>query len=384
MSHAQIDPRTLVGPDRWSADHDGCRLEYGDGTLERLGAVVRDLGCRHVLLVTDRGLERAGHAAVARRSLERADLAVTVFDDVLENPTTEHVEAGRRVGAAASVDGIVGLGGGSAMDCAKGVNFLLTNGGRMEDYRGRGLARQPMLPAVGVPTTAGTGSEAQSFALISNPETHEKMACGDRKARFRAVLLDPTLLASVPRDVAAVTGVDAVTHAVESHVSSAANPLSRLWSREAWRLLEVHLEPFLADPSDAAARRGMLLGAHFAGAAIERSMLGAAHACANPLTARHGVTHGRAVGTMLPHVVRFNAFTVEASYADLAGSSDALLRRLAVLLTAAGIDEGLSELGIAEGQLDALATEAATQWTAGFNPRAVDAADLRGFYAAAF
>ena len=137
-------------------------------------------------------------------------------------------------------DLLVGLGGGSSMDCAKGINFLYTNGGRMQDYWGEGKATQPMLPMIAVPTTAGTGSEAQSFALISDAQTHVKMACGDKKAAFRIAILDPELTLTQPARVTALTGIDAIAHALETYVTQRRNPVSLSFSREAWRLLSAH------------------------------------------------------------------------------------------------------------------------------------------------
>ena len=234
------------------------------------------------------------------------------------------------------------------MDCAKGINFLLTNGGAMSDYKGFGKATKPMLPSIGVPTTAGTGSEGQSFALIADEKTHLKMACGDRKAAFRVAILDPEVTVSQPRTVTAVTGIDAVSHALESYVTTRRNPLSQMFAREAWRLLDGNFERVLRQPGDLDARGAMQIGAHFAGVAIENSMLGVCHACANPLTAHYGLTHGIAIGVLLPHVVRFNAAAVGGLYGDLAhevgllngdgaAAGEVLARRMTELLRAAGL-----------------------------------------------
>ena len=203
------------------------------------------------------------------------------------------------------------------MDCAKGVNFLLTNGGRMEDYWGSNKATRPMLPSIGVPATAGTGSDAQSYALISQEQGGVKMACGDPKAKFRTVVLDPAVAATAPREVVALSGIDAVSHVVESYVSTKSNPISRRLAAAAWHRLDGALERVLEPGADEDAWGEMLLGAYLAGAAIEESMLGAAHACANPLTARFDVAHGAAIGVMLPHVMRFNAEQVGSSYEEL-------------------------------------------------------------------
>ncbi len=273
------------------------------------------------------------------------------------------------------------VGGGSALDAAKGINFVHSNGGRMEDYWGSGKAARPLLPSIGVPTTAGTGSEAQCYALITHPETRQKMACGDLKARFGAVLLDPELVASTPRRAAAAAGIDAVSHAVESYVTTRGNPFSRMFAREAWRLLDDSLPAYLDSPGDLRAAGDALLGAHLAGAAIEASMLGAAHACANALSARYGLAHGIAVGLMLVPVVRFNAAVAGDLYAELDAG---LLERLEELRALCGLPACLREVGVEESDLPQLAEEAARQWTARFNPRPVTAGDLLEIYRAAY
>jgi alcohol dehydrogenase len=289
------------------------------------------------------------------------------------------VEAGRAVAAAQRVDGLVALGGGSSLDCAKAINFVLTNGGSMRDYRGHGKAAKPMLPSIGIPTTAGTGSEAQSFAIISDAETHAKMACGDDKAAFRVVILDPALTLTQPREVTAVAGYDAISHAVEAYVTKHRTPASQALALEAWGLLGRHYQRVLQAPADLDARAAMLLGANRAGAAIELSMLGATHACANPLTAKYGTTHGIAIAVMLPHVVRWNAEAVGDLYRELWPGGD-LASRLDALARAGGLPRTLRELGVSPDDFGALATDAATQWTGTHNPRAFDAGAARELY----
>src|SRR5437870_355915 len=197
------------------------RVLFGEGRLEELGALARELGFRRTLVVADRGLVAAGYVARAVQRLAKAGVEAFAFHDFEPNPDTVMVEAGRVFAAACRVDSIIGLGGGSSMDCAKGINFVLTNGGTMADYRGYGKATRPMLPMIAVPTTAGTGSEAQSYALISDARTHEKMACGDPKATFAAAILDPDITVSQPIRVTASTGYDAISHAVETWVTTA-------------------------------------------------------------------------------------------------------------------------------------------------------------------
>lgn len=366
------------------------RVVYGAGVLNRLGEIARDLGDR-ALLVTDKGLKAAGHEDRAIDSLQASGISVTIFDDVHPNPTTDDVDRCLAAARDAEINLIIGLGGGSSMDCAKGANFLLTNGGRMEDYWGVGKATRPMLPMIAVPTTAGTGSEAQSFALIANAETHMKMACGDKKAACRVALLDPELTITMPASVTAVTGIDAISHAVETYVTSKRTTVSQLFSRRAWSLLANSFPQVLNDPSDLEARGGMLLGAHFAGAAIENSMLGATHALANPLSAHFGLTHGIAIGVMLPHVVRFNSTVVGELYNDLASDvglcdsseesgAEHLARYLTSIVKGWGLPVSLRECHVREELIPTMAEEAAKQWTGTFNPRPVNVESLRELY----
>ena len=298
------------------------RVIFGENSIEKLGELTRTLGSSRVFIATDHGIEKAGILARAVSALQSERIAAYVFSDVSPNPTTEDVENAVVVAKANTpIDLIIGLGGGSAMDCAKGANFLLTNGGKMEDYWGANKATQPMLPSIGIPTTIGTGSEAQSFALIAQRDTHIKMACGDRKAKFGTVILDATLTETLPRSVAAATGIDAIAHAIESFVSTRRNPMSQMFSQHAWQLLDANFEAAL-ELKSAIARSNMLFGAYLAGLAIENSMLGAAHACANPLTASYGIVHGVAVALMLPHVIRFNSSVAGEFYRELHPDGD--------------------------------------------------------------
>ena len=411
------------------------RVVFGAGTVARLGELTRELGGSRVLVVTDDGIERAGHVAKVVASLREAGLDVIIFKDVHPNPTTDDVDRGLTVAKAERIDFLVAVGGGSSMDCAKGINFLLTNGGEMRDYWGIGKATQPMLPSIAIPTTAGTGSEAQSFALIADVKTHLKMACGDKKAACRVAILDPALTLSMPASVTAATGIDAISHALESYVTTKRNPISQLFARRAWRLLATGFSEVMREtggrrqgsdcrnqesgdrsqqvgsrsngsasslstlnpqPSTLLAARGaMLLGSHLAGAAIENSMLGATHALANPLTAHYGITHGLAVGLMLPHVVRFNASVVGSLYGKLAEdvglcaaddphAGDHLAARVTSLVEGSGSPICLATCGVDRSLLPQLAVEAAKQWTGTFNPREVDEASLLELYEAAF
>jgi alcohol dehydrogenase len=374
------------------------RVVFGIGVIDRLGELTRELGARRVLVVTDPGIAAAGHLDNARWALGNHDLETVVYDQVHENPTTRDVDACLAVAREAGIDSLIGLGGGSSIDTARGTNFLLTNGGRMQDYWGVGKATKQMLPMIAVPTTAGTGSECQSFALIADEHTHQKMACGDPKAAARVALLDPTLTLSQPRGVTACTGIDALAHALETAVTVKRNAISQLYSREAFRMVSGSFARVLSDPDDLQARARMQLGAAYAGMAIENSMLGAAHAAANPLTAHFDVVHGEAVGLMLPHVIRFNAeqpgigdlylrLAIEGGLvpreADLAAAIEALTALVTDLMRAAELPTTLSARGVTADALPMLAAEAARQWTARMNPREIGEAGFSALYAGA-
>jgi len=370
------------------------RLIFGERSIERLGSLARELGFRRTLLVADRGILVCGYVEKAASLLAESGIATFTFHEFDSNPTTTMIDAGREIAASLEIDSIIGLGGGSSMDTAKAINFVLTGGGAMPDYWGYGKARAPMLPMIGVPTTAGTGSEAQSYALISDAETHVKMACGDPGAAFKVAILDPLLTVTQPAIVTATAGFDAISHSVETYVTTRRTAASVVFSLEAWRLLEKNYEKVIRAPQDIEARGAMQLGAFWAGLAIENSMLGATHACANPLTTNYNTEHGVAIGLMLPHVVRWNGSVVGDRYAELlmrsASSSDngapaeALAARLEDLLAIGGLSRGLKLAGVREADLPRLAEEAAEQWTGKFNPRPFGAAEALELYQRAF
>jgi alcohol dehydrogenase len=378
--------------------HFRTRLVFGVNCVERIGELARELSARRILLVTDSGIVAAGHAERVERCLKAEGLAVVRFAQVIENPTTRCVDECVKMAKSAGIDTFVALGGGSSLDTAKGCNFLLTNGGRMQDYWGTGKATKPMLPLIAIPTTAGTGSECQSYALISDDKTHAKMACGDPKAAAAIALLDPMLTLSQPTRVTACTGIDAIAHVVETAVTTRRNAFSLMCSHEGFKLTVPNLPRVFMNPQDLEARGRMQLGAAFAGMAIENSMLGAAHSAANPLTAHYGIVHGQAVGMMLPQVVRFNARDPQAlqAYAELASAPEiacvsdgleealeSLVAHLEWLLDVAQMPRSLADCGVERSMIPALADEAAQQWTAAFNPRPIKARHFVEIYEAA-
>ncbi len=276
------------------------------------------------------------------------------------------------------------------------VNCKFSSDDEMPFYRSRVKLKKEIV-TMGIEDidpnrSAGTQVKPADWnALISDPETHQKMACGDARAACRIAVLDPELTLSQPGPVTAATGTDAIVHAVETFVTRRRNPLSTLFAREAWKLLMGSFETVLTRPDDIEARGGMLLGAAFAGMAIENSMLGATHSAANPLTARYGTVHGAAVGMLLPHVVRSNALVVDDEYRELARLSrlhvdgghapgEPLATHIEKLFSRTGLPSSLAECGIKEEEIPDLAEAAVGQWTAQFNPRQLNTEDFEALY----
>jgi alcohol dehydrogenase len=366
------------------------RIVFAPGAIQQLGTLAASFRAKRILVVSDKGVVSAGHFDSGVQSLRSAGLEVFSFHDFGENPTTEMVERGVEVAKQCRPDLLVGLGGGSSLDCCKGINFVYSCGGKMRDYHGVGKATCDLLPMIAVPTTSGTGSESQSFALISDSETHVKMACGDKRAACKIALLDPELTATQPARVTALTGIDALSHAIETYVTRRRTPISTTFSRQAFRWLANGFPRVLQHPSDIEARSQMQLGACFAGLAIETSMLGAAHATANPLTARHDVPHGQAVGLMLPAVIRMNGKQHAAWYAELlaefevvndaANAPERLATIMEQFLEEAGLARSLEQLNLPVEEIPAFANDALQQWTGTFNPIPLDRERAESLY----
>jgi alcohol dehydrogenase len=355
---------------------------FGPGRLAELPECLATLGVTNVLIVTDPGIVAAGHVARVSALLTVAGIRATVFEGSHINPTETDIEACRDFAKSINPDVLIGLGGGSSMDTAKGCNFLLHNPGRMADYKGYGLANNAMLPFIAIPTTAGTGSECQSYAIVSRDGTHEKMACGDPKALALIAILDPELTASQPQNVATLTALDALSHALESAVCTKRNAISSAFSIEAFQLISSAIRDVLAGTADLETRGRMLHGAALAGSAIENSMLGAAHATANPLTARFNIPHGLAVTIMLPHVIRLNHSNPDIAliYQNLARDLDSpLIDWLEKTIKLADLPK--PEIPLTA--IPELAEAATHQWTGRFNPVPLDAHRFATLYRSA-
>lgn len=356
--------------------------------LDAIGPAIAARGWTRALIVVDPGLRSAGHLGPLQTRLQESGVAVHLFDDVRPEPTEADAQRCAEAITASGADVLVALGGGSALDTAKLGSFLATNPGPIEQHHGPGAPANPLLPLVAIPTTAGTGSEVQSFALVQL-RSGRKLACGAPGAMPVLTLLCPELTHSCPAQVTAMAGLDALVHAVECYVTTARTEASAAHARHAFRLLRANLPAVLADPHNATARAAMLTGSVMAGQAIEASMLGAAHATANALSAAAHVPHGNAVAIMLPHVIRHNArdpdvaqrYTTLAQDLPTPGSdAHALADDLSALLRATGLPSTPTAWGLHAADAPRLADEAATQWTLRFNPVAFRAAELHPIF----
>ncbi|MGC6492911.1 MAG: iron-containing alcohol dehydrogenase [Myxococcota bacterium] len=342
--------------------------------LETLGTLLRDRGYATVLLFSDHGVKAAGHVRSAMAALQAAEIGVTTWLGVQPEPTAGQVERAASALAGVEVDAYVALGGGSVIDFAKAVNFLVIHGGVMADFKGHDQATRPMRPLIAIPTTAGTGSEMQSFALISDEVTHRKMACGDPSARPVLSILDPRLTLTLPEHITLLSALDAMVHTLETAVTTRRTPASLALSATAFSHLHEGLPRVLRNPDDLGARTLVMRGASMAGEAIEMSMLGAAHATGNALSSVFGTAHGAAVGHMAPAVMALNS------------SSESAREGYATLCSAAGLPtEGAAEqlCGVIRPllghpalpacpdlttRLPELIEDAQSQWTGTFNP----------------
>lgn len=365
------------------------RIVFGPGSSARIGELTN---ARTVLLVSDPGVAAAGHTDVVASGLREHRIRVHVFSGVRENPTISGVSACAAVARQHEPDLLIGLGGGSSLDVAKACAMVCAEGIDIARRPGMTASTQPHIPMIAVPTTAGTGSECQPHAVICDDATHTKTAFATSRSLPALAVLDPVLTVTQPRRVTADSGFDAIVHAVEVWVTNAGNPLSQMLAGEAFSLLTVNLPTVLADPANEDARGRVQLGAAWAGLGIAHSMLGAAHAAGNALTARYPISHGAAVASMLPAVIRFNSrddrvraqYAALAARAGLAPSESALLERLSELWSLTPNPASLSGFGVRAEDIDDLAVEAARQRTGSFNPRDVSVGAFKELFTEAY
>ena len=349
-------------------------------SVKELPGILKGYGAKKVMVVYDAGVKAAGIAEQVLAMVEETSIPYVVFDGVIPNPTNEVVEEAAGLARCNGVDAFVAVGGGSSIDLAKAIDVLMTNPGSIGDYAGIGKVRHPLFPLVAIPTTAGTSSEITNVSALTDTQKVVKYVVIDDKLVPSKVIIDPEFTRTVPASVTAATGLDAITHAVESYISNRSNPLTECNSIKGLEILYRNITRAVTDGADMEAREQMMLGCVITGFGFSNANLGLVHAIAHTLSAHFHLAHGMANAAVLPYVMEFNADGCPEKMAELAraigltmsGNMEddkyLLAGELLHLVQKLGI-KTLSEQGITELDLDMLAEEAMREPVLGFNPR---------------
>jgi len=360
----------------------------GSGALDLVGRYALNLGARQVLVVTDPGVRRAGWVERVTCSLGEVGLPWEIFDEVHPNPRTHECMRGVDCFRASASNLIVALGGGSPMDCAKGIAVLASNGGDIRDYEGIDEVRLPGPPLICIPTTAGTAADVSQFAIISNPDEQRKFAIISRKVVPDISLTDPDTLATTDPFLRACSGLDALCHAVEALASNASSSLTDLHAMEAAHLVLRHLPRTLSEEDPADALASMAEASLLAGLAFSNASLGAVHAMAHALGGLLDLPHGLCNALLLPHVIAFNTPEAAQPYARLTARlrlpEGSLPKVLLALNESLGLTQCLGSLGVQRSDFALLAEKALRDPCMVTNPRRPTRSDLESLYAAAF
>ena len=368
----------------------------GAGCLNEAIKVIQQKGFRKALIVTDKPLNDLGIASKVVGMLREAGMDGAVFDGVKPNPSTANVEAGLARLKSSECDFVISLGGGSPHDCAKGIALVATNGGKIADYEGLDRSAKPQLPLIAINTTAGTASEMTRFCIITDESRHVKMAIVDRHTTPILSVNDPELMVGMPKGLTAATGMDALTHAVEAYVSTAATPITDACALQAIRLISAHLRDAVSDGKNMVAREQMAYAQFLAGMAFNNASLGYVHAMAHQLGGFYDLPHGVCNAVLLPHVQEYNAQLVasrlkdvgEALGAAVAGLSaeagaQAAIAAIRALSADVGIPANLTLLGAKREDIPTLAANAMKDACGLTNPRRATQAEIEGIFSAA-
>ncbi len=369
---------------------------FGEGSVGELGKLMGGLGGTKSMVVTDKFMATTPAAAQVKQVLEEAGIAVTIFDGAEPNPTDKNVEAGLATFKANNCDSVVSLGGGSSHDCAKGISLVASNGGKISDYEGLDQAKQPLCPMIAVNTTAGTASEITRFCIITDTERHVKMAIVDWRVTPSIAINDPSMMIGMPSGLTAATGMDALTHAIEAYVSTAANPLTDAASLMAIEMITKYLPKAVANGKYMRARDKMAYAQYLAGIAFNNASLGYVHAMAHQLGGMYNLPHGVCNAILLPHVEEFNIIGNANRFRDIAkamgenieglSTMEAAYKAIAAirqLSTQVGIPANLSGLGVQEKDLKEMAENAMKDVCGATNPRIPTLDQVIGIYKAA-
>jgi alcohol dehydrogenase class IV len=368
-------------------------VQYGFGVSALTGEGARQLGMTRVLIVTDRGVRDAGLADGIVASLDAAGVPYEIFDEVEPNPTTVIVERALSCLLAMDADGVVALGGGSSMDTGKAVAFLATNGGKVADYMARDSVKLSPLPCIAIPTTAGTSSEVTNNVVFTDPETHYKFGIASPNAAAAKALIDPELTLTMPPPLTAATGMDALTHALESYISKGAYDLTEALALEAIRLIGRWLPAAVKDGQSRQPRERMMMACLLGGIAFNQSRLVIVHPMSHPVSGWCGTPHGVANAILLPHVMAFNvehaaeklarvagALGIDTGGLSTAGAAGAAVDKVRSMNEELGIPPSLSAVGVRPELIPPMATDAIKSGNIPLNPRPTTYEDIVAIY----
>ncbi len=354
----------------------------GADCLKDAGDQLGELGFKKALIVTDKVLGQIGIVKKVTDVLDNKNIEYAIYDETKPNPTVKNVNDGLALLKEKECDFVISLGGGSAHDCAKGIALLATNGGEIKDYEGVDKSKKPQLPMVGINTTAGTGSEMTLFAIITDEERHIKMALVDKHLTPIIAVNDPMLMLAMPKSLTAATGMDALTHAIEAYVSTAATPITDACAEKAIELISNYLVNAVENGQDVEARDMMAYAEYLAGMAFNNASLGYVHAMAHQLGGFYNLPHGVCNAILLPHVQEYNKSTSASRLAKIAKimggniegltdeqGADLCIDMIKSLSQTIGIPEGLGVLGVKESDFEILATNALNDACSLTNPR---------------
>ncbi len=369
----------------------------GNGCLDEAMTAIRNYGFRKALIVTDVGLVNAGVAALIAEKLAQQDVDSVIFDGAKPNPSIANVESGLALLQRSACDCVISLGGGSPHDCAKGIALCATNGGKIADYEGVDRSLKPQLPLIAINTTAGTASEMTRFCIITDESRHVKMAIVDRNVTPLLSVNDPALMVGMPKGLTAATGMDALTHAIEAYVSTAATPITDTCALKAIELISLNLRQAVRDGSDMNARENMAYAQFLAGMAFNNASLGFVHAMAHQLGGFYDLPHGVCNAVLLPHVQTFNAticaerlaVVAQAMGSDIQGlnaeqGAEAAIVAIRALARDVQIPAGLGDLGAKLEDIPILAANALKDACGLTNPRAADQRQIEAIFRNAF
>ena len=383
------------GPLRLSKFH-APEIVFGHDSLSEAAYAAVRLGARRPFVVTDPGLLEAGWPAELLGQLRAAGLHPVVWNDVTPNPKDHEIEAGHERYREAGCDVVLGIGGGSVIDAAKGVALLAANGGRILDFEGIDRIEHPIPPLIMMPSTSGTGADVSQFCIVTDTVRHTKITIMGRALVPDVSVIDPRLLTTMSDALGAATGLDALTHGIESFVSLAHNPLADIHALHAVGLVTRHLYRTIDVPTETAAREEMAQASLNAGLAFTNAILGATHAMSHQVGGLLDAPHGVVNGVLLPHVTRYNARATPDRFIDLARAAglsvdgmpgveaaELLAVHVRTLADDVGVPRGLRELGVDESSLDRLATNTLDDACLTTNPREANAADIVTLFKAA-